>query len=252
MKKTLNLFPIILLINILLLAVNCQCQNNNFSEKRIDLFCKGIKTLPDSILTMKNVVSIDLSGNTQIDLFDVFTKLSQVKTLRFLKIEQCELDSLPYEICLLTNIDTLNLSYNNVKELPNCFSYLSKLKDLDLSYNKLCGNSIELVFSLSKLEILDLAGNNIDSLSVNISKLENIKELYIFDNNITVLPKELVLCKKLRFLNISNNNISVFPDFFYEFNQSIIIELIGNKISFGYDKEKRKNCSKLGLIMDDY
>ncbi|MFY0672300.1 MAG: hypothetical protein JXQ87_02785 [Bacteroidia bacterium] len=64
------------------------------------------------------------------------------------------------------------------------------------------------------LEQLDLSGNNLRTLSENISRLKNLKVLNVSENprlNLSQLFYVLAECPKLEKLNISNNNIEELP-----------------------------------------
>lgn len=147
-------------------------------------------------------------------------------------------------ICNLTNLEYLNISYNDLIVLPN-LSKLKKLKILNCtnnflrkiiklpnslellncSYNKLIKlgpflpNSLRKLFCFynklenistfnKKLEICHCYGNNLKTLP-KINK--NLKILFCFDNKLIELP-ELKHALKLKELYCQQNNIKIMPE----------------------------------------
>ena len=130
---------------------------------------------------------------------------------------------------------SLDVSCNSLARIPKSLS-CDKLRDLmklDLSFNKL-KNVPESINSLTKLEHLDISGNDISILPLylndqinlrtlkaahnyinDISKLNipNLHHLDLKGNQILYLPKNVLNMKDLRFIDMSYNSIqSIDPD----------------------------------------
>ena len=86
---------------------------------------------------------------------------------------------------------------------------LPNLRRLDLSSNSLDRVSEEFD-GLEKLEFLDLASNNISSVS-HLKNLPALKELLLNNNNIRKFVG-LEGCSSLQFLNLRANEISHFEE----------------------------------------
>ena len=74
------------------------------------------------------------------------------------------------------------------------------------------------VFSLSKLEELDISNNNIENISNKISKLTNLKKLYINNNKIKSIPKAITELPKLKILSLLDNNLKVISKYIGNIN----------------------------------
>ncbi|MCR4623837.1 MAG: leucine-rich repeat domain-containing protein [Alphaproteobacteria bacterium] len=118
--------------------------------------------------------------------------IKNLKSLRILKIEDCDLGKLPESIGYLENLETLDLSNsdrrviggfesNHISTLPNTIENLKNLKEL-----KLAGCSLyklpETIGNLENLQILNLCGSFVQSLPESMRKLSNLKELDLRNN----------------------------------------------------------------------
>lgn len=115
------------------------------------------------------------------------------------------LSYLPDEICGLMNLKNLNLSCNEIEWLPRDFAKLTNLTKFALCNNhRLRG--IDEIADLENLQWLNLSDNR--SIEIpDLSKLQNLKELYvqnmnIFDSNIYTILQ----AKNIEKLNISQND----------------------------------------------
>ncbi|TFF88805.1 MAG: hypothetical protein EU548_08395, partial [Promethearchaeota archaeon] len=72
-------------------------------------------------------------------------------------------------------------------------------------------SEVEGLFELESLEKLNLARNNLTSLSESIGRLTSLKELNLRENKFTVLPNSLSKLSSLRHLNLSRNKLETLP-----------------------------------------
>lgn len=85
-------------------------------------------------------------------------------------------EKLPDEITRLTNLTSLALFKLNLTTLPDDFGNLSNLDTLNLSFNRLViANEIPKIKKLKKLRFLGLVGNVVDSTDVENLKKDNPK-----------------------------------------------------------------------------
>lgn len=68
------------------------------------------------------------------------------------------------------------------------------------------------VFSLTKLEELDLSGNFLNDISPNLNRLTALKKLYLADNLFTYIPDAIAQLHSLENLNLSGNRLDTLPD----------------------------------------
>lgn len=91
--------------------------------------------------------------------------------------------------------------------LPNTLP--TSLKTLKLSSNFLPTIPKPSIFTLVKLEKLDLSNNQIAAIPPEIQNLASLNELNLDNNLITALPEEMGKLKKLKSLSLRQNHIRV-------------------------------------------
>ena len=114
-------------------------------------------------------------------------------------------------ICKLSNIEELNVNFNNLTSLPESIGSLSILTRLSVNFNNFTSLP-ESIGNLSNLEELNVNFNDLTSLTESIGKLSNLEELDVSSNNITSLPESIGNLSNLTKLIIYNNNLTSLPD----------------------------------------
>lgn len=123
--------------------------------------------------------------------------LWNLKKLKKLKLDQCQISNLSENIKELNNLEYLNLSCK-IEKLPLGISKLKKLKYLNLKRSYLLEKIDKLPDSL---EVLILSNENLD-INEEILCLANLKRLEITDTPIKRIPDNIENCKKLYHLRI--------------------------------------------------
>jgi Leucine-rich repeat (LRR) protein len=103
--------------------------------KTADYSGRGLTSFPKQALSDTSITDLDLSNNA----------LS---------------GALPGEIRNLTNLESLDVSNNNMTGIPAEIGQLRRLKSLNYSNNQITGLPNELG-NLTQLEVFDLSGNNV-------------------------------------------------------------------------------------------
>lgn len=150
-----------------------------------------------------------------------------------LDLSDCSLRFIPEEICLLTNLKSVNLSKNSIVDITLIRS-LSAIESLDLSFNKI--TDINPIENLTQLTFLNLSNNKIKFLSP-LKELTRLQILNVDKNQINSIIV-LANLKKLQVLNISRNSIQ---DLAPISNHSELLHL-------SLHKTKIKNVSKICTI----
>jgi Leucine-rich repeat (LRR) protein len=113
---------------------------------------------------------------------------------------------LPAEICQLTGLKKLDLTYAELSSLPPSLSQLSKLEHLILEYNQL--SSLPSV-SLPRLKKLQLGDNRMTS-GPDLNGFRNLLELRLENNYLERC--DIDSSYSLRALVLTNNRLTEFPD----------------------------------------
>jgi Leucine-rich repeat (LRR) protein len=160
-------------------SIECLCELHELHLRN----CKQFEILPGSICKLKNLRRLNLSGCLQFRDFPEV--LEPMVCLRYLYLDQTCITKLPSPIGNLKGLACL--------EVGNC-KYLKGIeclvdlhlpeRDMDLKYLRklnLDGCSIlkvpDSVGCLSSLEVLDLSGNDFETVPMNISKLVELQYL---------------------------------------------------------------------------
>jgi Leucine-rich repeat (LRR) protein len=189
---------------------------------------KRIRQYQDStiqaIFDTPNIDSVDLSGLELTELPSVFKNL---RKLKYLNLSNNRFKNFPTILMKLPNLETVDLSVNEIEELT--LSEYCYIKHLDLSGNKI--KEFCATHRLPKLETFNLSYNllgtlvdfergysvfpNLKSLNISYNQIQDIRNVYIFKN--------------LKFLNVSSNQL-------YEWRLELpttleYLDLSDNKIS---------------------
>lgn len=98
--------------------------------------------------------------------------------------------------------------------LRGVIKFQVNLKEINLDSNNLDSVPLEL-FRINTLERINLSNNNLTSLPNDIKYLTNLKMLNLSNNKLNKLPDGLVSLESLHDLNIRNNNIIELPSKFH-------------------------------------
>ena len=122
--------------------------------------------------------------------FDKWTLFSDTNiiNLQSLYLSYNQIKEIPKEICQLTNLQQLYLSYNQIKEIPKEICQLTNLQRLSL-YNNQIKEIPKEICQLTKLQILYLYNNQIKEIPKEICQLTNLQILYLYNNQIKEIPE---------------------------------------------------------------
>ena len=144
-----------------------------------------IRSIPEEIIHMINLHTIDLSNN-QFPIFpEPLIYLEQLSTLIYSQEHGIHINKLPDDFNQLYNLKSLDLSHNIFYEIPQMIYYLPKLEYLNMSYNLLSGIENNGLKQLKKLQTIKLNGNNFTSFPSVLYQLETFD---INENSLCLAP----------------------------------------------------------------
>ncbi len=184
-------------------------QTLNFSNQRLKrTFETRNLMLPESIGNLTNLKYLDL---TLCKITHVSDTIGNLNALEILKLSDNKLIEIPQSINNLSNLKELHLDRNKLDSIPD-LSNLTSLKKLDLTHNNL-SEFPQFILKLTNLEQLFLGFNKIDRIPLNISNLNNLKQLILQDNKlINKIPNSIGKLKNLEFLVLEGNKILNLPE----------------------------------------
>lgn len=154
--------------------------------------------------------NLDLSGGWQKDstkLTRVPEWLGQLTQLESLNLSNNELIALPESLGQLTQLQSLNLSNNQLIALPESLCQLKQLQSLNLLNNQLLVFP-ESLCQLKRLNVLDMSINKLTALPESLGQLTGLRLLDLFSNQLTVLPESLRHLTRLKSLDLSHNQLA--------------------------------------------
>ena len=148
--------------------------------------------------------------------------------------------------CFITGAEELDLSESALDSIPN-LSFLTNVVELDLSKNQLSSISRsflppnlerlyapenQLIFASLPVSLteLDLEKNLFETVP-NISHLHNLTYLNLAENNLLSISSYISTCKNLKSLILSNNLLCSFPDSLDQLENLNSLDLSFNKIT---------------------
>ncbi|MBU1202680.1 leucine-rich repeat domain-containing protein [Patescibacteria group bacterium] len=104
--------------------------------------------------------------------------------------------------------NNLNLSNQGLDKIPEYVFSQTKLESLNVSGNNLTGSIQAEIRHLQNLRVLNASNNQMTGVPAEIGQLSKLEILDLSNNQLTGLPNELANLKNLKALNLSGNNYS--------------------------------------------
>jgi len=167
-------------------------------DNDVDLFMEV------SALTGENVEKLFVTVVNQLEIERTLKQTIRIKS-KALNLEGKRLLRISDAITeLLTEVEILNLSHNELAKLPRSTRNLSNLTKLNLNHNKLT-QFPEVVVTLINLTHLFLNDNELSTLPANMKNLEKLEELELRNNNIEKIYEDIVELHHLKKLSVAGN-----------------------------------------------
>ena len=138
---------------------------NSTSRAVVDLSSKGITEVSSSVYDKTDTTTLLLSNNAIQTLPSQMGKLTNMTVF---KIDHNQLKgSLIGEIRQMSQLRTLDVSYNDMTGMPAELGQLHSLETLNYSYNKISGLPNELTMLRDHLKEFNLTGNPLSSAQIS-------------------------------------------------------------------------------------
>ena len=174
----------------------------------LGLYEQILSILPESISNLSSLRILRLGSDKLTTLPE---SISNLKSLQRLDLGWNKLTTLPESITNLKSLTELDLGGNKLTILPESISNLSSLTNLNLRYNKLT-TLPDSIGNLSSLEKLNLNENHLTTLPESISNLKLLKRLDLIFNKLPTLPDSIGNLKSLQRLDLRWNELTTLPD----------------------------------------
>ncbi|KAH6815783.1 plant intracellular ras group-related LRR 9 [Perilla frutescens var. frutescens] len=169
-------------------------------------------------------------GELNEEVVGILKDAESGKVIESVDLSWRQLRILPEAFGRLTSLVMLNLSHNQLEAIPDSIAGLENLEELNLSENllELLPDSIGLLF---KLRILNVSRNKLHALPDSISHCRSLEELDASLNKLTYLPTnmgyELVNLKRL---SVNLNKIRSLPTSIGEMKSLQFLDLRFNEL----------------------
>jgi len=170
-----------------------------------------LRTLPTTLTKLTTLRQLTLKY-TDIGLDTLVSVICELPSLQVLDLASItRLDTLPPEICRLTSLCQLSLSCNALKSLPTEIGLLTQLQSLNLNYcYSLCNVPSELEY-LQNLKELKLKGVNISNSPLKMNYWNRLEVLELGRCHLEQIPSSLWTLTALRYLDLSYNDLLSVP-----------------------------------------
>ncbi len=201
--------------------------NDPMRVRQLIVESKGLKVLPNAILSFKNLRVLDISHNRISSLPDsLFLACLQLEELRYAGNELLEIPKAVYhstlkvldvsenhitvisdQIGTCKHLEELDVHANDVSMLPTKYVVLHHLKSIILSENPLKKTG-SWMFHQPQLKILFLDNTQIESLDASIYRATHLKLLNIESNTLQYFPSGICQLKGLKVLMLEGNPLT--------------------------------------------
>ena len=196
--------------------------------EKLNLSGSSISSLPSSFGGLTNLNDLNLEDTKKLDSLP---EIGGLQNLEKLNLCGSGISSLPFSLGSLTNLNNLNLRGSGIVSLPSSFGKLLNLKNLNIRDMKKLESlpNIE-TGELASLERLDASEVTTPSFSTFVRKLENLKNLDLFEVDFRLhngLPNALGTLKNLPNLDLSFSSNPPLETFIGKLKNLIKLELCG-------------------------
>ncbi|KAK6582440.1 hypothetical protein PZA11_004848 [Diplocarpon coronariae] len=189
------------------------------TDGRLNIAAMGFKQIPDEVMDMYSLESIDEQGAAWAESVDLTRFIAAGNELELLS-DDIFPDVDPRDTAddedargnQFGGLETLDLHGNVLIALPLGLRRLGLLTTLNLSNNKLGNDCFQVISQIPSLRDLKIGSNGLTGpLDPGVTSLTNLEVLDVQTNSVTSLPEGLADLTRLRVLNITDNKFKSLP-----------------------------------------
>ena len=191
--------------------------------KRLDLSNRGLRSVPESLGMLCDVIALNLGHN---HLSELPASLSAMTMLGNVDLRRNDFETVPAVLCGLP-VRSLNLSGNRIADAA-ALRACTTLRVLDLSGNVL--RSFDgCLPEINELRTLNLSCNFIKEIDGFLAQLETVERLNLSGNVIVSVPAATASLASVIELNLSDNRIDRIDEAFFGLDAEAV-DLASNRI----------------------
>ena len=170
----------------------------------LDLKQQDLTAFPKEILQFEKLIHLNLAHNKIENLEGV--DLSFLKDLKEIVLYDNKFRFFPYEILdQAKELHSIDLGENDLKEINEKLNQLQFIENIDLSGNRI--SKVSKNIKLPFLKTLNIERNYLNEFPEFIFHSQKLLSLNLYGNNIEVIPLEVNVLSKIKHLNIGDNPI---------------------------------------------
>lgn len=178
------------------------------------LLCHNhLKHLPIECGALGRLSRLEIDHNIHFGTLDTF--LRHLPNITLLSAPHCGLVAFQaVDLLKESPVQILRLSQNSLTDFPLSLRNLrmkDTLNELLLDGNLLSSFPMEIARCCHQIWFLNLSGNQLRTIPVEINQLQNLEKLFLSGNELQQLPESLTSLKRLRNLKCDHNQLNRLP-----------------------------------------
>ncbi len=215
----------------------------------LNLKTNSLDSLPESFSNLNSLLNANFDNNSLINLPESFGELASIEVFT---AQNNKIESLPVNIGNQKTITHLNLNDNSIANFPSSLGNQKSLKYLFLNNNNI--NSLPVDLSgMDSINTILLQYNQIGIIqNTTFDGLVNIERLDLRGNNLSYIPIEMASMLNLNHLDIGDNNFTEIPEVIFNFSSLTKVLIDRNEYLFDdLEYVYSSGISTIGLIPQD-
>ncbi|XP_013400621.1 leucine-rich repeat-containing protein 58-like [Lingula anatina] len=157
--------------------------------------------------------------------------LERSKEIQSLQLSHNQITILPRSIGAFVNLIALDLSNNGLSYISDEIIHLKQLKTLIARNNALDQAALPKEFAvLNNLEVVNFSGNNFSQFPLQLTQMPSLRRVYLGSNRLQSVPNDIKFMIGLEILYLGGNNLTEIPAEIGHLSQLTALNLCDNKL----------------------